>query len=142
MAIASICYAGSKEIHIITIDAIINPVTADYIATEIEFAEDNDIEALIIELDTPGGLMESMRLIVKAELASRVPIVLYVSPSGSRAASAGVFITMAAHIAVMDEGTNIGAAHPVGIGGESSSDSSDVMWDKVTNDAVAQKGIC
>lgn len=127
----------TAEIHIITVEAIINPVSADYIDQSIIEAIDAGAAALIIELDTPGGLMESMRQIVKAELEAKLPIIVYVSPSGSRAASAGVFITMAAHIAVMDNGTNIGAAHPVGIGG-SSPDSGSVMWEKVTNDAVAQ----
>ncbi len=127
----------TAEIHIITVEAIINPVSADYIDQSIIEAIDAGAVALIIELDTPGGLMQSMRQIVKAELEAKLPIIVYVSPSGSRAASAGVFITMAAHIAVMDNGTNIGAAHPVGIGG-SSPDSGSVMWEKVTNDAVAQ----
>ena len=127
----------TAEIHIITVEAIINPVSADYIDQSIIEAIDAGAAALIIELDTPGGLMESMRQIVKAELEAKLPIIVYVSPSGSRAASAGVFITMAAHIAVMDNGTNIGAAHPVGIGG-SSPDSGSVLWEKVTNDAVAQ----
>lgn len=127
----------TAEIHIITVEAIINPVSADYIDQSISEAIDAGAVALIIELDTPGGLMQSMRQIVKAELEAKLPIIVYVSPSGSRAASAGVFITMAAHIAVMDNGTNIGAAHPVGIGG-SSPDSGSVMWEKVTNDAVAQ----
>lgn len=127
----------AAEIHIITVEAIINPVSADYIDQSISEAIDAGAVALIIELDTPGGLMQSMRQIVKAELEAKLPIIVYVSPSGSRAASAGVFITMAAHIAVMDNGTNIGAAHPVGIGG-SSPDSGSVMWEKVTNDAVAQ----
>ena len=74
-------------------------------------------QCLIIQLDTPGGLMESMRLIVKKNSASAVPVIVYVSPGGARAASAGVFITMAAHIAVMAPGTHIGAAHPVTLGG-------------------------
>ena len=78
-----------------------------------------------------------MRVIVKAELEADIPIIVYVGPSGSRAGSAGVFITLAAHIAVMDNSTNIGAAHPVGLGG-SSPDSGSTMWDKITNDAVAQ----
>lgn len=127
----------TSEIHIITVESIINPVSADYIVQSIDDAVEAGATAIIIELDTPGGLMTSMRQIVKAELEAKIPIIVYVSPSGSRAGSAGVFITMAAHIAVMDNGTNIGAAHPVGLGG-SSPDSGSVMWDKVTNDAVAQ----
>ena len=123
--------------HLITVEGVINPVTAEYIIRAIDRAESSNADGLIIELDTPGGLMESMRQIVKAVLESDVPVIVYVAPSGSRAGSAGVFITLAAHIAAMDNGTNIGAAHPVGLGG-SSPDSGSVMWDKVTNDAVAQ----
>ena len=138
MALGSIPDTSSRPLfYIISIEAVINPVSAEYIIKSIEEAELDNIDGLIIELDTPGGLMESMRAIVKAELEADVPIIVYVGPSGSRAGSAGVFITLAAHIAVMDNGTNIGAAHPVGIGG-SSPDSGSVMWDKITNDAVAQ----
>lgn len=127
----------TSEIHIITVESIINPVSADYIVRSIDDAVEAGATIIIIELDTPGGLMTSMRQIVKAELEAKIPIIVYVSPSGSRAGSAGVFITMAAHIAVMDNGTNIGAAHPVALGG-STPDSGSTMWDKVTNDAVAQ----
>jgi len=137
LAPAQIEAEETAVIHIIKIEAVINPVSADYIVQSINEAVDAGATAMIIELDTPGGLMASMRQIVKAELEAKIPIIVYVSPSGSRAGSAGVFITMAAHIAVMDNGTNIGAAHPVGIGG-SSPDSGSAMWDKVTNDAVAQ----
>ena len=138
VAAASISDSSSQSIfYVITIEGVINPVSAEYIVKSIEDAELNNADGLIIELDTPGGLMESMRMIVKAELEADVPIIVYVGPSGSRAGSAGVFITLAAHIAVMDNGTNIGAAHPVGLGG-SSPDSGSAMWDKITNDAVAQ----
>ncbi len=138
IATASESDSSSKSvIHVISIEGVINPVSAEYIINSIADAEKDNAVALIIELDTPGGLMESMRQIVKAEYDAKIPVIVYVGPSGSRAGSAGVFITLAAHIAVMDNGTNIGAAHPVGIGG-SSPDSGSVMWDKVTNDAVAQ----
>ena len=75
-------------------------------------------DVFVIELDTPGGLDASMRDIIKKIIASEVPVIVYVSPSGARAASAGVFITLSAHVAAMSPGTNIGAAHPVGIGGK------------------------
>jgi len=97
--------------------------------------EKENAELLIIILNTPGGLLESTRDIVEYLLAADVPVVVYVSPGGARAGSAGVFITLAANIAVMAPGTNIGAAHPVGMGG--GSDSSEVMTEKITNDASA-----
>lgn len=97
-------------------DEIINPVTARFIGEGIAEAEKSDVP-LVIQIDTPGGLLQSTREIVKKILGSKVPVITYVHPSGSRAASAGVFITYASHIAVMSPSTNIGAAHVVNIGG-------------------------
>ncbi|MEW6417851.1 MAG: nodulation protein NfeD [Nitrospirota bacterium] len=122
-----------KEVMVITVNGVINPVAAEYIGKNIRKANEKKVEALIIELDTPGGLDTSMRSIVKDIIGSEVPVVVFVSPSGSRAASAGVFITLAAHVAVMAPGTNIGAAHPVGIGEKMDK----VMAEKATNDAAA-----
>jgi len=122
-----------KEVMVITIDGVINPVSAEFIKKSIQKANDKKYAALIIELDTPGGLDASMRSIVKEMIGSEVPVIVFVSPSGSRAASAGAFITMAAHIAAMSPGTNIGAAHPVGVGGKMDK----TMTEKATNDAVA-----
>ena len=122
-----------KEVMVITINGVINPVSAEFIGKSIKKAAEKRIEALVIELDTPGGLDTSMRNIVKDIVGSEVPVVVYVSPSGSRAASAGVFITLAAHIAAMAPGTNIGAAHPVSLGGKIDK----TMAAKVTNDAAA-----
>ncbi len=95
----------------------ITPVTARFIARSIRSAEERQVRCLVIFLDTPGGLVESTRDVVKSILHSKVPVVVYVAPTGARAASAGVFITMAAHVAAMAPATNIGAAHPVQIGG-------------------------
>lgn len=124
-----------KDIHLIKVDGVINPVSAEYIIQAIENAENENAELLVVEMDTPGGLMESMHQIVKRILASEVPVAVFVSPPGSRAGSAGVFITMAAHIAAMAPGTNIGSAHPVNLGG--GQDTSQVMQDKIINDAIA-----
>jgi membrane-bound serine protease (ClpP class) len=97
-------------------DDTINPVTAEYIIESIDRAHDQGVQCLIIKLDTPGGLLSSTRTIVKKMLSAQVPIVVYIAPNGSRAGSAGVFITYASHIAAMAPSTNIGAAHPVQMG--------------------------
>ncbi|MBI4810883.1 MAG: nodulation protein NfeD [Ignavibacteriales bacterium] len=120
-------------VHVITIDGAINPASADYIHEAILKAEKENAECLVINLNTPGGLLKSTRIIVTDILTSPVPIIVYVSPAGSQSASAGVFITLAAHIAVMAPGTNIGAAHPVTLGDQKDS----VMMEKATNDAAA-----
>ncbi len=122
-------------IFTIEVDGIINPPTAKFIMDSIDEAAKEGGQCLIIQLDTPGGLMESMRLIVKKILTSNIPVIVYVSPKGARAASAGVFITMAAHIAAMAPGTHIGAAHPVTLGAEGKE--SKTMTDKIVNDTVS-----
>lgn len=125
---------AATTVHVITLDATINPATADYIRMSIERAQKDNAECLIIRLNTPGGLLKSTRVIVTDLLSAPLPIVVYVSPAGSQAASAGTFITLAAHVAAMAPGTNIGAAHPVGMqGGEKDS----IMNEKATNDAAA-----
>jgi len=112
-------FANAERVFVIQLDdASINPVTAEYIIQAISQAEEEKAEALILKLDTPGGLLSSTRSIVKRILASEVPVVVYIYPSGSRAGSAGVFITYASHIAAMAPSTNIGAAHPVEFGQE------------------------
>jgi membrane-bound serine protease (ClpP class) len=121
------------RVLVITVDSVISPVSAEFIEKSIEQADETGAAALVIELDTPGGLDTSMRKIVKDIIASDVPVVVYVSPSGARAASAGVFITLAAHVAAMAPGTNIGAAHPVSVGGKMD----ETMAEKATNDAAA-----
>jgi membrane-bound serine protease (ClpP class) len=127
-------WAAKNDIYIIKVSDAISPGTAEYIKDGIESAENDAASCVIIELDTPGGLAESMRLIIQDILGSKVPVVVFVSPAGARAASAGVMITMAADIAAMAPGTNIGAAHPVGAGGK---DISGKMSEKVINDMVA-----
>ncbi len=127
--------AGQDTVYIIEVADAIGPATAEFIKSGIKTAEENEAACIIIELDTPGGLAESMRTIVQQILASQVPVVVFVAPGGARAASAGVMITMAADIAAMAPGTNIGAAHPVGVGGK---DIDGKMSEKVINDMVAQ----
>ncbi len=140
--------ANGVVIHIRLDNVPITPVSARFIARGIREAEEAGARCLIIELDTPGGLVESTQGIVKNIIASRVPVVVYVSPSGARAASAGVFITLSAHVAAMAPATHIGAAHPVNIGGAPTPASADttsgeqtqrpsVMEEKMVNDAVA-----
>jgi membrane-bound serine protease (ClpP class) len=121
-------------VFMIEVEAIINPASAKFITESIDKATQQGAQCLIIQLDTPGGLMDSMRIIDKKILTSTIPIIVYVAPSGARAASAGVFVTLSAHIAAMAPGTHIGAAHPVSIG-EGKEDK--VMADKVVNDAVS-----
>jgi len=114
----------------IVIDGTINPAVADFVHEAIARAEADHAPALVIQLDTPGGLLPSMRAIVKDVLASPVPVIVYVAPSGAGAGSAGVFITLAAHVAAMAPGTNIGAAHPVGGQGE---EIKGVLGEKIEN---------
>lgn len=125
--------APAGQVHAIRVEGVISPSSAEYIVSAIKRAEKERVAALVIELDTPGGLDTSMRVIIKEMLAAERPIVVYVAPSGARAASAGAFITLAAHIAAMAPGTNIGAAAPVAMGGQMDK----TMEKKVTNDAAA-----
>ena len=126
--------AGQNDVYVLNVADAIGPGVAGFIQDGIQTAEEAGAACVIIKLDTPGGLAESMRKIIQSMLASTVPVVVYVSPGGARAASAGVMITMAADIAAMAPGTNIGAAHPVGAGGK---DIDGKMSEKVINDMVA-----
>ncbi|MBI5050271.1 MAG: nodulation protein NfeD [Nitrospirae bacterium] len=126
-------FPSNADIIVIKANGVVNPVMAEVVSKSIDDAVREKAEALVIELDTPGGLDASMRIIVKRILASEIPIIVYVSPGGSRAASAGVFITMSAHVAAMSQGTNIGAAHPVGIGEKMDK----TMSEKAENDAAS-----
>jgi membrane-bound serine protease (ClpP class) len=121
-------------IYSIEVEGIINPATAKFITESIDQAAQQGAQCLIVQLDTPGGLMESMRTIVKKILTANIPIIVYVAPSGARAASAGVFITIAAHLAVMAPSTHIGAAHPVTLG---EGKENKTMSEKILNDTVS-----
>ena len=126
--------AQASEVHVVAFEGAIGPAAAGFIERAIERAEDASVACLVIEMDTPGGLDSSMREIIQAILGSRVPIAIYVYPSGARCASAGVFISMAADAVGMAPGTSIGAAHPVTIGGGEVDE--DTM-DKIVNDSAS-----
>lgn len=125
---------AGKPVVVATIAAPISPASADYLSAVLDRAEGDDAALLVVELDTPGGLDSSMRRMVQAILASKVPVAVYVSPQGARAASAGVLLTLSADVAAMAPGTNIGAAHPVSVGG---APMDNTMSRKVENDAAA-----
>lgn len=126
---------SSRAVVILQVRGVIDPVVAQYVKQSLDTANHTDAQLVIIRLDTPGGLDTAMREMVQAILNSDVPVVVFVEPSGARAASAGVFITMAAHVAAMAPGTNIGAAHPVALGDQGELGAT--LEDKLTNDAVA-----
>jgi membrane-bound serine protease (ClpP class) len=134
---ASNAQAATSTIVVLKVDGVINPVLADYLERGIEHAEDVQANACIIEMDTPGGLDTSMRDIIQNILNARVPIVVFVSPSGGRAASAGAYITLASHVAAMAPNTAIGAATPVQLGGDGEAEISDELKKKIINDAAA-----
>ena len=125
--------AAPAPVATIPIDGVISPVTVRLVETALTRAQNERAGALVILLDTPGGLERSMRLICQRLLNAEIPVIVYVAPTGARAASAGVFITMAAHVAAMAPATNIGAAHPVAVGGGVDKES----MKKVENDAAA-----
>jgi membrane-bound serine protease (ClpP class) len=132
--------AQTGAVDVITIKGTINPVLVDYVKRGIEHAEETGAQALIIRIDTPGGLDNAMRDIIQAMVNARVPVVVYVSPSGARAASAGAFITIASHVAAMAPNTVIGAAHPVSLGGDEGGTPAaptTAEEEKVLNDAAA-----
>ena len=126
---------GAGRIIVIEVDGVINPVVAEFVANEIYNANKFSEELIVIQMDTPGGLDPSMRKIIKAIQNSKIPVASFISPGGSRAASAGVFIAIASHISAMEPGTKIGAAHPVKlmVGGEG--EQAKIIEDKVLNDA-------
>jgi membrane-bound serine protease (ClpP class) len=134
LALGGPAFGAAPRVLAVTFDNDVNPVTADYVNDQISRANNGGYSAVVILLDTPGGLSESMRSIVKKELASKIPVIVYVSPDGARAASAGVWIGQAADILAMAPQTNIGSSTPINLGGE------DIQKDlrrKVVNDAAA-----
>jgi membrane-bound serine protease (ClpP class) len=135
-AVPFLAQAGQTAgpVVVATYEGVINPVAAEYLHDAMSFAEAKHAQAVILRLDTPGGLDTSMRLMIKDVTGSTIPVVVYVAPSGGRAASAGVFLTIAAHVAAMAPGTNIGAAHPVAMGG---GEMDKTMKEKVENDSIA-----
>jgi len=125
--------AAAGPVSTINVEGVINPITVRLVETAIAKAQADKAQALVIQLDTPGGLERSMRTICQRLLNAELPVIVYVGPTGARAASAGVFITMAAHVAAMAPATNIGAAHPVALGGGVDKES----MRKIENDAAA-----
>ena len=133
LTIPVVASAAPAPVATIEIEGVISPVTLRLVGIAIDRAQAERANALVIQLDTPGGLERSMRAIVQRMMNAEVPVIVYVAPTGARAASAGVFITMAAHVAAMAPATNIGAASPVALGGGADK----TMMKKVENDAAA-----
>jgi membrane-bound serine protease (ClpP class) len=130
--------AFGSTIHSLTVEGVINPTTALYLQRGLDKAHAQEAQAVLLKLNTPGGLESSMREMVQGILNSRIPVIVYVTPPGGRAASAGMFIVMAANVAAMAPGTNIGAAHPVALGGGDQAQGDDQpMVAKAVNDASA-----
>jgi membrane-bound serine protease (ClpP class) len=129
----AVALAAVGPVSTINVEGVISPVTVRLVETAIAKAQADKAQALVIQLDTPGGLERSMRTICQRLLNAEIPVIVYVGPTGARAASAGVFITMAAHVAAMAPATNIGAAHPVALGGGVDKES----MRKIENDAAA-----
>lgn len=125
VALAVPAHARTAHVNVATVDGSINPAVADYLVKAVAQSESDGAQALLIELDTPGGLVASTKDIIQAMLNADVPVIVYVSPHGAWAGSAGAFITLAGHVAAMAPGTSIGAAHPVGIGGGGSAPTGD-----------------
>jgi membrane-bound serine protease (ClpP class) len=125
---------GRPVVYLLDVDGTINPALSDYIIKGIEKAKENNAACVIIRMDTPGGVVTTTKTIIKDMMNAKLPVVVYVAPSGSSATSAGALITMGADVAAMAPGTNIGAAHPVGGGGQQIDA---VMSDKVVNDLTA-----
>jgi len=128
---------AGPRVHVLTIKGTINPVLVDYVGRGIADAEKDGAQLMVIQMDTPGGLDTAMRDIIQKIVNAKVPVAVYVAPSGARAASAGVYITLSAHVAAMSPNTAIGAATPVQMGAEGVQQTPDEMKRKIINDAAA-----
>ena len=137
LSVTSGIYAQGEHVNVITIDGTINPVLVDYVKRSIEQAEDSDAEALIIMVDTPGGLYETTLELIQLINSSRVPVVVYVAPSGARAASACFYLLQASDVAAMSTNTVTGAATPISLGEEGEAEISDELQSKIINDSAA-----
>ncbi len=138
LLLVSVALAGwAGEIIQLKLDGTVNPATSAYVLRGLREAQRRGASLVILQLDTPGGLDTAMKEIVEAILGSPVPVVVWVGPAGARAASAGTFILLSAHVAAMAQGTSTGAAHPVALGGESA-DTTDPTVQKIVNDAAAR----
>lgn len=137
ISIATSVQSQNPKIDVLTIKGTINPVLVDYVKRGIENAEDTGAEAVIIQMDTPGGLDTAMRDIIQEIVNARVPVVVYIAPSGARAASAGLYITLSAHVAAMSTNTATGAATPISLGEGGEAEISDELQAKIINDAAA-----
>jgi len=136
--IGSVAGAGGKKIVHLFLKGTIHPITAEYVTKAIGHAEETHAEVVVFQIETPGGLSESMRTIISTMINSKVPVIVYVAPSGSRATSAGFYIAVASDLAVMAPGTHLGSAHPVTMGQEGpDTENSKTMMKKVTEDSVA-----
>lgn len=135
-SIAAVTQApAASEIRVLTIDGVINPLSVRYLERELDDAASAGVTAVVLRLNTPGGLESSMREMVETIFGARVPVIAYVSPAGARAASAGMFLVLAAHVAAMAPGTNMGAAHPVTLGAQQQPDTT--LAEKMVSDAAA-----
>ena len=135
LASASCAAAASAEIHVVELKGVIHPVSASYIKEAIEAADKAGAAALVIEMDTPGGLVEDTKDLAQRMLAARTPIIGFVTPFGARAASGGFFILLACDVAAMSPGTNTGAAHPITLGGENTKENIEIQ--KAESDLAA-----
>ena len=135
LALAPGAAAEAPHVRVVVLDADVDPVTADWVVDEIHAARDAHDDAIVLEIDTPGGLVTSMRQITQAELRSPVPIIAYVAPSGARAASAGFFVLQAGDLAAMVPASNTGAATPIDMGGGNVGSD---LRSKLIHDAQAQ----